>query len=78
MNELTASLKEASWEGILLASVSMLGFIYFEGEALRVLVRHMGYPAKRTMALFIRRQMCIFLQLRHLLQEDSRQVHILC
>ena len=48
MNELTASLKEASWEGILLASVSMLGFIYFEGEALRVLVRHMGYPAKRS------------------------------
>ena len=29
LNELTASLKEASWEGILLASVSMLGFIYF-------------------------------------------------
>ena len=26
----------------------MLGFIYFEGEALRVLVRHMGYPAKRS------------------------------
>ena len=43
LNELTASLKEASWEGILLASVSMLGFIYFEGEALRVLVRHMGF-----------------------------------
>ena len=48
LNELTASLKEASWEGILLASVSMLGFIYFEGEALRVLVRHMGYPARRS------------------------------
>ena len=48
LNELTASLKEASWEGILLASVSMLGFIYFEGEALRVLVRHMGYLAKRS------------------------------
>lgn len=78
LNELTASLKEASWEGILLASVSMLGFIYFEGEALRVLVRHMGYPQREAMALFIRRQMCIFLQLRHLLQEDSRQVHILC
>ena len=30
LNELTASLKEASWEGILLASVSMLGFIYFD------------------------------------------------
>ena len=73
LNELTASLKEASWEGILLASVSMLGFIYFEGEALRVLVRQ-----REAMALFIRRQMCIFLQLRHLLQEDSRQVHILC
>ena len=48
LNELMASLKEASWEGILLASGSMLGFIYFEGEALRVLVRHMGYPAKRS------------------------------
>ena len=48
LNELTASLKEASWEGILLASVSMLGFIDLEGEALRVLVRHMGYPAKRS------------------------------
>lgn len=79
LNELTASLKEASWEGILLASVSMLGFIYFEGEALRVLVRHMGYPAKRSHGFVYSAGRCdIFLQLRHLLQEDSRQVHILC
>ena len=31
LKELTISLKEASLGGILLASVSMLGFIYFEG-----------------------------------------------
>lgn len=47
LKELMVSLKKASWGGIVLAAVSMLGFIYFEGEALRVLVRHMGYPAKR-------------------------------
>ena len=46
--ELSGSLKSASWEGIVLASISMLGFIYFEGEALRVIVHHMGYPAKRS------------------------------
>ena len=60
MNELTASLKEASWEGILLASVSMLGFIYFEGEALRVLVRHMGYPAKRRPWFCLFGGRCVF------------------
>ena len=76
LNELTASLKEASWEGILLASVSMLGFIYFEGE--EFLSGIWDIRQREAMALFIRRQMCIFLQLRHLLQEDSRQVHILC
>ncbi len=46
--ELSDSLKKASWEGIVLASVSMLGFIYFEGEAIRVIIHHMGYPAKRS------------------------------
>ena len=46
--ELSGSLKSASWEGIALASISMLGFIYFEGEALRVIVHHMGYPAKKS------------------------------
>ena len=61
LNELTASLKEASWEGILL----FLSGIW-------------DIRQREAMALFIRRQMCIFLQLRHLLQEDSRQVHILC
>lgn len=48
LTELAASLRKASWSGIALAAVSMLGFIYFEGEALRVLVHHMGYPAKRS------------------------------
>ena len=48
ISELLISLKLASWEGLVLASFSMLGFIYFEGEALRVLVHHMGYPAKRS------------------------------
>ena len=28
--------------------VAWLGFIYFEGEAIRVIVAHMGYPAKRS------------------------------
>lgn len=48
ISELLISLKLASWEGLVLASFSMLGFIYFEGEALRVLVHHMGYPAKKS------------------------------
>lgn len=46
--ELSDSLRSASWEGILMASISMLGFIYFEGEAIRVIVRHMGYPSRRS------------------------------
>lgn len=47
LGELAVNLRQSSWEGILLAATSMLGFIYFEGEALRVLVNHMGYPVKR-------------------------------
>lgn len=47
-SELMESLKTTSVEWVVLASVSMLGFIYFEGAALRVLVRHMGYPAKQS------------------------------
>ncbi len=45
---LWARLKEASWQGIVLAVISMLGFIYFEGEAIRVIVCHMGYSVKRN------------------------------
>lgn len=80
LNELTASLKEASWEGILLASVSMLGFIYFEGEALRVLVRHMGYPAKRSHGFVYSAADVYFSAITPSASggEDSRQVHILC
>ena len=48
LTELSDSLKSASWEGIVLASVSMLGFIYFEGEAIRVILYHMGYSVKRS------------------------------
>ena len=33
---------------LILAMLSMLGFIYFEGEAIRVIVAHMGYPTKRS------------------------------
>ena len=42
LNELMASLKEASWEGILLASVSMLGFIYFEQRYLQPYYQYQG------------------------------------
>ena len=48
LDDLWDSLRRASLPGILCAIVSMLGFIYFEGEALRVIVRHMGYPTKRS------------------------------
>lgn len=44
--ELLADLKEASWKGLLPAGICMLGFIWFEGEALRVILRHMGYRVK--------------------------------
>lgn len=47
-DELVSSLRESSWEGIVPAAVSMLGFIWFEGDALRVILRHMGYPVKRS------------------------------
>lgn len=46
-DELLQSIREASGVGIMLAAVCMLGFIYFEGEAVRVIVNHMGYPVKR-------------------------------
>lgn len=45
--ELVQSIREASCGGIVLAAVCMLGFIFFEGEALRVIVNHMGYAVKR-------------------------------
>lgn len=48
LNELVKSIQGASAAGIVLAAFSMLGFIYFEGEALRVIVNHMGYPVKRS------------------------------
>ena len=47
-DELAASLREASWKGIVPAGISMLGFIWFEGDALRTILQHMGYPVKRT------------------------------
>ena len=46
--ELLQSIREASLPGIVLAAVCMLGFVYFEGEAIRVIVHHMGYPVKRS------------------------------
>ena len=48
VEELVACVKASSWQGLALAVLSMLGFIYFEGEAIRVIVAHMGYPAKRS------------------------------
>ena len=48
VEELVACVKDSSWQGLALAVLSMLGFIYFEGEAIRVIVAHMGYPAKRS------------------------------
>lgn len=48
LNELIADLRDASLWGLILASIGTLGFIWFEGEALRVIVRHMGYPTNRT------------------------------
>lgn len=47
-DELMQSIRDASGVGIALAAVCMLGFIYFEGEAVRVIVNHMGYPARRS------------------------------
>ena len=47
-DELMQSIRDASGVGIALAAVCMLGFIYFEGEAIRVIVNHMGYPARRS------------------------------
>ncbi|MCI6204057.1 MAG: flippase-like domain-containing protein [Lachnospiraceae bacterium] len=47
-DELMTCIKNASWPELILAMLSMLGFIYFEGEAIRVIVAHMGYPTKRS------------------------------
>lgn len=47
-DELVGSIRDASPAGIILAAVCMLGFIYFEGDALRVIVNHMGYGVKRS------------------------------
>ena len=73
-DELMQSIRDASGVGIALAAVCMLGFIYFEGEAVRVIVNHMGYPAKRSHGLCIRQQMSIFRQLRLRHPVVSRQV----
>ena len=48
--QLAESIKEASVPGIILSCISMFGFIFFEGEALREIVFHMGYPTKHRHA----------------------------
>ena len=76
-DELMTCIKNASWPELILAMLSMLGFIYFEGEAIRVIVAHMGYPTKRSHVLSIRLQMYIFQQLHHLHQVDNQPVPFL-
>ena len=44
--QLAESIRDASVPGIALSCISMFGFIFFEGEALREIVFHMGYPTK--------------------------------
>ena len=44
--ELTAAIRSLSVPGLLLAITGMFGFIFFEGAALTVIVRSLGYPAK--------------------------------
>ena len=44
--ELAADIRDLSIPGILLSIFSMFGFIFFEGAALTVIVRSLGYPAK--------------------------------
>ena len=56
-DELVSSLRESSLEGIVPAAVSMLGFIWFEGDALRVILRHMGYPVT---GIYLFRRRCVF------------------
>ena len=45
-DELKGFLLEAKIGGIFFAVVCMLGFIFFEGAALTVIVRALGYPEK--------------------------------
>ena len=45
-DELKGFLLEAKIGGIFFAVVCMLGFIFFEGAALTVIVRALGYPVK--------------------------------
>lgn len=71
LNELIADLRDASLWGLIPASIGALGFIWFEGEALRVIVRHMGYPTNGHRALSMPLQMCIFLLLHRRLPADS-------
>ncbi len=44
--ELAADIRSLSVPGLLLAITGMFGFIFFEGAALTVIVRSLGYPAK--------------------------------
>lgn len=48
--QLAESIRDASVPGIALSCISMFGFIFFEGEALREIVFHMGYPTKHRHA----------------------------
>lgn len=45
-DELIASIRNASVPGLIASILGMLGFIYFEGAALTVIVRSTGYPAR--------------------------------
>ena len=44
--ELATAIRTLSIPGLLLAVSGMFGFIFFEGMALTVIVRSLGYPAK--------------------------------
>lgn len=44
--ELATDIRNLSIPGLLLAVSGMFGFIFFEGMALTVIVRSLGYPAK--------------------------------
>lgn len=44
--ELAADIRHLSFPGLLLSVLAMFGFIFFEGTALTVIVRSLGYPAK--------------------------------
>ena len=78
LTELWEDIEEASPIWLIPAALCMLGFIFFEGRSLVLILRTLGYPAKKDADFYMLPQIFIFHQSLHLLPAVSLPALILC